>query len=402
MKQKKRDFFLCYFESTRECNQDCKYCMTKRDIPSAEKELSTDEVKHLVIDEVKKICNQGLVAFSGGEFLLRKDALELLEYNMKSGLYAFINTNGEILTPELLSDIKKATKGKVIFGFSLDSIDENAHGETRSSKPEDILKLARMCDREKIGYFFLITITKLNMNSLDKTLRFLTKHNIPTLRSPFVPRGAGESIKEIAFDSHDMEKIINPALRANPLNYVSFTPFFASPEYMEKTWKLLEVPISTFGCQAARGFIGINAEGEVAPCVHLLDAGLDCGNVRKKPLSEILETDPLMKSLKDGSEVKGKCGKCRYKHSCRGCRALAFYSSGDPLGEDPTCFFDPEDGKARSPYENECSDNVAEFIRFLALNKPWNKIFSPATFRAKLKTVAWVIKTYRKGKRAAK
>jgi len=396
VKKKKRDFFLCYFESTRECNQDCKYCMTKKDISPAEKELSTDEVKHLIIDEVKKICAQGLVAFSGGEFLLRKDAFELLEYNSGKELYAFINTNGEVLDPEKIKMIKKATRGKIIFGFSLDSIDENAHSETRSSKPEEILKLARMCNKEKIGYFFLITVTRLNMNSLDKTLKFLREHNIPTLRSPFVPRGAGSSIKEIGFNKDDMEKTINPALRGNPLNYVSFTPFFASPEYMKKTWKLLEIPISTFGCQAARGFIGVNAEGYVAPCVHLLDSELDCGNVRKTPLSEIMATNHIMKSLADGSEIKGKCGKCRYKHSCRGCRALAYYATGDPLEADPVCFFEPEDENTRSDFETECNEKVAEFIRFLALNKPWNRIFRPTSFWAKLKTISWVLGTYKK------
>jgi radical SAM protein with 4Fe4S-binding SPASM domain len=234
------------------------------------------------------------------------------------------------------------------------------------------------------------------MLSLNKTLKFLREHNIPTLRSPFVPRGAGESIKEIAFDSTDIQEIINPALRRNPLNYVSFTPFFASPEYMEKTWKLLEIPISTFGCQAARGFIGINAEGDVAPCVHLLDSKLDCGNVRITPLSEIMETNQTMLDLADGSKVKGKCGKCRYKHSCRGCRALAYYATGDPLEADPACFFEPEDENTCSEYEAECDNNVAEFIRFLALNKPWNRIFRPTSLWAKIKVLFWLFKNKKK------
>jgi MoaA/NifB/PqqE/SkfB family radical SAM enzyme len=69
--------------------------------PSDEKELSAEEVKCLVIDEVKKICHQGLVAFSGGKFLLRKNAIELLEYNSKASLYALINMNGECLNKNL-------------------------------------------------------------------------------------------------------------------------------------------------------------------------------------------------------------------------------------------------------------------------------------------------------------
>ncbi len=80
-------FFMCYFETTRECNQDCPGCMTRIDGPVAPP-LSTDEAKTLVIDEIVKICPTGSIAFSGGEFLLRPDALDLLSHAAAHGLHA--------------------------------------------------------------------------------------------------------------------------------------------------------------------------------------------------------------------------------------------------------------------------------------------------------------------------
>ena len=44
-----------------------------------------------------------------------------------------------------------------------------------------------------------------------------------------------------------------------------------------------------------------------------------------------------MKKIKN-REVSGKCGNCKHKMICGGCRACAYQLSGNPLGEDPECF----------------------------------------------------------------
>jgi len=357
-------------------------------------ELSTEEAKHLVLDEVKKICPTGAVAFSGGEFLLRKDALELLQYNSKSGLYSFVNTNGKCLTKNLLTEIKKATGNKITFGFSLNSLDDEIHGRTRQDKPEEIVNLMSLCDEEKVGYFFLLTITKSNLSTLTKTLDFLKSQRVPLIRSPFVPRGAGKNYRELCFDRKDMKEIIHPALRDNYLSYISYTPFFAAPDFMEKTWRHLGIPLANLGCQAGRGFIGVSPEGNVAPCVHLLDTTLDCGNIRKQPLSQLLETNPILTALRDGKQLKGKCGRCRYKHTCSGCRAMAYYHTGDYLSEDPTCFFEPANELTVSEYEEVQTRNVTKFINFIIYRKPWNEIFRPTSLWTRLKILLWSFRTY--------
>jgi radical SAM protein with 4Fe4S-binding SPASM domain len=170
-----------------------------------------------------------------------------------------------------------------------------------------------------------------------------------------------------------MERTIHPALTSNPLSFVSFTPFFASPELWENegaNGKLLNL-----GCQAARSFAAINAEGDVTPCVQLLDSDVSCGNVRERPLSDILENHPTFKALRIRSSYKGKCGRCRYKMTCGGCRALAFYRSGDLLAEDPTCFFEPDDETAVCACEEKETRQLMKFIDYIRYNEPWNLIF---------------------------
>jgi AdoMet-dependent heme synthase len=375
MRVSRLQFFMCYFETTRECNQECPGCMTRRDGPAAPP-LSTGEVKTLVIDEVVKICPTGSIAFSGGEFLLRTDTLDLLVHAAVRGLHSFVNTNGLLLEPGLIAEIRKACRGRVTFGLSLDSVDLDVQNRCRPGGMEDFLRCTAMCDAAGVEYFVLVTVSKANMATLAETSGFLKERGIPMIRSPFVPRGAAAARRDLMFTREDMEKTIHPALRANPLAYVSYTPFFAPPGPMRTGLSKLGISLNKLGCQAARGFVGVSPEGDVAPCVHLLDSTAVCGNVKLTPLSELFSTNPVLRALREGRGLKGRCGRCRYRTECGGCRALAFYSSGDCFGEDPTCFFEPSSEKDLSKHEDETGRNARSFIEFVASTRPWRDIFT--------------------------
>ncbi len=97
--------------------------MSRRETPPDGPELTTEEIQRCVLDEVKRYSPDAAVAFTGGEFLLRPDALAILAYNSaRLGLWSFINTSGSLLTADLVKRVKKAAAGKVIFVFSLNSI----------------------------------------------------------------------------------------------------------------------------------------------------------------------------------------------------------------------------------------------------------------------------------------
>ncbi len=349
--------------------------MTRLDAPPEAPELSTDEAKRLVLDELKRICPQGAVAFSGGEFLLRPDCLELLEHNARNGLYSFINTSSVGVNADLVQEVKEITQGNVTFGFSLDSVDPDLQAKCRSGSTELLEEKMRICDENGVGYFVLVTVSKLNVDTIGSTLGYLRDREIPTLRSPFVPRGAAGRASHLLFTSDDMEQKIHPALRAHSLCYVSHTPFFADPNIAKIGMAGRQLALGNMGCQAGRGFIGVSAEGDVAPCVHLLDSEVLCGNVRDRALSHIFENSPILKGLREGGVLKGKCAVCRYGDSCRGCRSLAYYHTGDYLASDPTCFFTPAEPEERSPHEEEQTRRSHDFLLYLSRTEPWSRIF---------------------------
>ena len=369
------DFFLCYFETTRQCDQGCPNCMTERAAPPVRAELSTDEAKRLVLDELKAVCPNGAVSFSGGEVLQRADHLELIAHNAQNGLYTFVNTSGSGLNPARLKQLKSAAAGRLTMGFSLDSVDVDVQKKCRTGGHENLERLLRICDENRVPYFVLVTVSRQNLEPLKSTMDWLYAKKVAVIRSPFVPRGAAAGARPLCFDRNDMETLIHPALRDNPLAYVSYTPFFAAPDVTHLTLGGRGLNLGNLGCQAGRTFIGINAEGDVAPCVHLLDSPVCCGNVREQPLSGIIAESGIMRALRGERPAKGKCARCRYGDSCRGCRALAYYHTGDYLAEDPTCFFEPENLETRSSYEDMQTANTRVFLSHLVQNPPWSNIF---------------------------
>ncbi len=372
---KKPSFFLCYFETTRQCDQGCPNCMTKRTEPPIKTELSTEEAERLVLDELRILCPNGAVSFSGGEILQRPDHLELITHNARNGLYTFVNTSGQGLDSAKLKQLNRAAGNRLTMGFSLDSVQEDVQEKCRSGNLETLERLFKICDENRVPFFVLVTVSKQNLGSLRRTMDWLYEKKIAVIRSPFVPRGAAAKARHLCCDRDDMESTVFPSLRDNPLCYVSYTPFFAAPDAMNLTLGGRELTLGNLGCQAGRTFIGINAEGDVAPCVHLLDSPVTCGNVRERPLSRIFHESGIMRALRHERPAKGKCARCRYGDSCRGCRSLAYYHTGDYLAEDPSCFFEPQDVGTRSPHEELQTANTRVFLNHLVRNRPWSGIF---------------------------
>jgi sulfatase maturation enzyme AslB (radical SAM superfamily) len=77
------------------------------------------------------------------------------------------------------------------------------------------------------------------------------------------------------------------------------------------------------------------------------------GNVRDQTFQEIIDSSPEFQKILDRNQLEGKCGRCRYKFTCGGCRAMAYYEHGNVMAEDPTCFFEPEDESTVSEHERE-------------------------------------------------
>lgn len=107
---------------TRRCNLSCGYCFeydkVSQPVPLAELKARIDHLAKL-----KSV----FVTLTGGESLLHPDAVELVRYVNEKGMVPFLNTNGYLLTRQIIEGLNAAG----LYGMQL-SID--------NAKPNDVSK----------------------------------------------------------------------------------------------------------------------------------------------------------------------------------------------------------------------------------------------------------------------
>ncbi|RMD81032.1 MAG: radical SAM protein [Candidatus Dadabacteria bacterium] len=361
-------FSAIYFEATRVCNLRCPVCMTASNNPqvvrqSRRQELTYEEIRDRVLVPAKRLAVRA-VGWSGGEFLLRKDAFDLLRLTVDLGYKCNVCSNCELLDRDMLLAMKEATRGDLTIAVGLNSIGEDNEW-SRNAEAQRTLEVLELCRELRIDRHVIITLGRYNADSFERTVDYLVKRRISYNRSPLVARGSGCAyFKDQGFTREDLKERFHPVLRRHVNGYVSYTPFFLSPELHEQVSggrKNGTVPQNPpIGCWVGN-WLALNAEGDVSVCPVLLDE-LTTGNVREKPLDELVYESKIFADLTDRSRLKGRCGRCRYQYTCGGCRAMAYYHTGDYLAEDPTCFFDPVDETTVSEYEEETNRLFKKYL----------------------------------------
>jgi radical SAM protein with 4Fe4S-binding SPASM domain len=93
----------------------------------------------------------------------------------------------------------------------------------------------------------------------------------------------------------------------------------------------------TKGTRDGRGILFIGHDGEITPSGFL---PFRLGNVRDDDVVSVYREHPLLRRIR-AADFAGRCGRCQYRTLCGGSRARAYATSGDALGEDPACGFEP-------------------------------------------------------------
>jgi len=369
---KPHTFYQLNLETTRSCNLSCPVCMVgcnDEELVARKKpfELSHDEILKLVFERAREL-SVFQISFSGGEFLLRDDALDLVNAAARMDFEVGILTNGVLIDGKLLEELKRAAGKKLVLVFGINSIsDERVNRSTRSINQEETLRAMELCRIHKIKRHVVVNIGRFNLDDLEETLDWLAQRKLPFNRAPFAPRNSGRDwFDEYGFTREDMRNVIHPALRKKMNGYASQTPFFLAPEVHREVsgdgGRNGTVPQNpAIGCWCG-SWLSVSPEGDVAPCAILQDE-LIAGNVREANLQDIVGKSPLFRNLMNRDLLKGRCGRCRYRCTCGGCRALAYYRTGDYLEEDPTCCFDPVDENTVSPHEAETNRLFKRYIR---------------------------------------
>lgn len=366
-----KKFHSLYFESTRNCNFSCKYCSSGSSAQRKCIDIPYDKIVERIL-EPAYLLGTRLINFSGGEFLLRHDAIKLLKKADAIGFNLALASNGSMLTEDTLKNIKEVVGHNIIFSLGINSYDL-LNKETREVEAEYALKtLARL---EKFGFRVNISITigAFNRLTFQQTVERIRKLHLPFNRIPFVPRNC--AAHELMFDKETLKNYFHPVLRKHFNGQVSYTPYMLPPEVYEKAsgqnLKQDQIPLNpSVGCWVG-AYYAINPEGDVSPCPMFLDH-VTAGNVLETPLEEILYQSELFTKITQRDKLEGKCGNCKYTQTCGGCRVMAYYKTGNVFAEDPTCFLQDLNPQEIAEIEKEISDSFKNYLRMAKFGNLYN------------------------------
>lgn len=325
------------WEITHRCNANCVHCYSNSS-PSADihNDLSTEEA----LSVIDQLAQAGLLilAFSGGEPMLRQDWRELVRYAVERGLSVNIGTNGSSITEQIAQELKDLNVHSVT--VSIDSHLPETHDSFRrlpglhQHAIKAVQRLVKAGVRVVVGF----TPTKINWQHGRHVVELAYQLGADAANlSEYVPAGRGTI--DLALSPTELRSVLEEwvALRQ------------AYQGRMQVIWHDCRVGMlvpeseqrNYVGCGAGRLIARICPDGTVTPCVFL---PTPIGSFRQSQFSEIWNSSNLLWQFRERqSYVQGNCGQCEHLLTCGGCRAVAYaYSGGDPLAGDRHCWVKPE------------------------------------------------------------
>jgi len=332
--------YLISWNITRRCNLRCSHCYLNASELAGEGELSTQEALR-VIDEIASLNPHTMLILTGGEPLLREDVFELARYSSNRGLTVVIGTNGTTLDEGIVARMLEAgVKG---VGISLDSAEPIYHDRfrglpgawERTDRGVDILR------RQGLEFQIQVTVTKGNLQEIPHVIEYACQRGAKAANIFFlVCTGRGQEMTDITPSQY--EEVLRYIVKAEK-DYEGRMMVRArcAPHFLRVAQGINPessvLKGATSGCIAGTHYLRITPEGDVTPCPYM---PVKVGNVRDKGLSEIWWGSEVFHVLRN-PKFNGKCKDCEFNDICGGCRARAYAETGDIMGEDPWCEYEP-------------------------------------------------------------
>jgi radical SAM protein len=349
---------LVLWETTQACDLACCHCRACAQSKRHPLELTTLEAEKLIRDVAN--LNPPIFILTGGDPLKRADIFYLVRRAVAYGLHPAMTPSATpLLTREAIADLKRAKLSRL--AVSLDGSVPELHDAFRGVNGSYARTLEAIHWANEFGLPIQVntSISKRNVGDLENMANLLKQFKLVLWSAFFlVPTGRAQMAdllsaaeveqafatlyrfsKELPFKvktteaQHYRRYIIQQRLRSK-----GQSPFAARDNGWEKTIPGL-LPIND-----GKGFVFVSHTGEVCPSGFL---PVSAGNVRVDSLTDIYRNSPVLTSLRDTSNLQGKCGACEFKEICGGSRARAYAITGNMFAEDPCCNYIPAALRAR-------------------------------------------------------
>jgi AdoMet-dependent heme synthase len=345
-----RNPMLVYWEMTQSCGLACKHCRAAAMPSSHPLELTTAESRSFLDQLVSFGDPLPHLILTGGDPLRRKDIYSLIDYARGLGLGVSITPSA---TPELTNEAIDRLKehGIQALGLSLDGSCAAIHDAIRNVPGtfDRTMEAARHAGRIGLPIQVNTLVSAETVADLPAIYELL-KTSFPVMRwSLFflISVGRGAALNEVS--PAEGERIMNwvldlvphapfaiktteaPSYRRIAVNRMRTSGMAASEMKRTSVYKGFQI-------RDGHGICFVSHLGDIYPSGFL---PLRCGSVRTGSLVDVYRNSEIFQGLHSPDQFHGKCGACEYAHICGGSRARAFAHTGDALGSDPFCPYEP-------------------------------------------------------------
>lgn len=342
---------IVYWELTLACQLVCRHCRAKAMRRALPGELSHDQALRVLDDITGFGTPLPHLILTGGDPLERPDLLDIMREAGERGIGVSVSPSvTPLLTFEAMRDLRDA--GARAISLSLDGSDAAHHDAIRrvAGTFDETLKALDWARELGLPVQVNTLVSASTAGDLPAIHRLLTARGEGIARWTLfflIQTGRGVMMSEVT--PEESERILEwlVSLRATTPFQLSTTEALhyrrVLAQHMESRGagaeQIAASPVArSFGVRDGNGIVFIDHVGGVTPSGFM---PVTVGNVTEESLVDLYRHHPLMRDLRDPAHFHGKCGRCGYNQWCGGGRSRAWASSGDPLGEDPLCAWEP-------------------------------------------------------------
>ncbi len=333
------------------CNMHCPHCYAAAIAEPSPSDLSHEEG----VDLIDQLADAGVrvVIFSGGEPLLRADAIELIAHAKRRGISPQLSTNGVLIDEPVAERLREA--GVAYVGVSIDGI-ESFNDAYRGLGGGFAAALRGLRNAKAAGMKtgLRMTLSQRNVDQLEAMLevardarvdRFYVSHLVYSGRGFKVAhedlsRQQQRDTLRWLFETAEALIETDPELAivtgSNDSDGVFLLRWIRERYGDLAGAKVRALLHQRGGNPAGERILNVDSRGRVHPDQFWRSAVL--GDIREQRFAKILE-HPLREQLRRRLEyLTGRCGACSEREICRGShreRALALHR--DLWASDPAC-----------------------------------------------------------------
>jgi radical SAM protein with 4Fe4S-binding SPASM domain len=329
------DEFYFQWHLTESCNKHCSHCYQNGRLAE---ELPLSGLRQILLHIDRALAKwerQGSISFTGGEpFLRESDLFALMNGADQTNSIAFydILTNGSLVSDEIaskLKDFRKLRRIQVSLEGSTPEVNDAIRG--RGSFEETLIAIRTM-KKHGLTVSVMTTVSKLNYQDVPNLIELLDGEGVDTFAiERLIPEGRGEQFKHKLLLPQELkelyERVYEMKSRTKGIHILMSRPLFT----------LVAPDDSDVGalCSAGNNALTVMPDGTVYPCRRL---PIPIGNILTDGLFSIWYDSEVLWRIRNPDNLQGKCRDCNLLAACRGCRAMAYFCSGDYMAEDAQCW----------------------------------------------------------------